>query len=97
MPGATATMLLTLDTMLGMLNVQNPPNEGVQAPRGRLSMSVPAAAAFDILSTGPDVNRGYVLAGSALHMLDLASGAVSAPMPVANLPAAGIIDIAVMR
>ncbi|HZH47385.1 MAG TPA: DUF4394 domain-containing protein [Roseococcus sp.] len=97
MPGATATMLLTLDTMLGMLNVQNPPNEGVQAPRGRLSVSVPATAAFDILSNGPDANRAYVLAGGALHMLDLASGALSAPMPVANLPAAGIIDIAVMR
>ena len=97
MQGATATMLLTLDSMLGMLNVQNPPNEGVQAPRNRLSTSVPATAAFDIVSTGPDANRGYVLAGSALHLLDLASGALSAPMPVANLPSAGVIDIAVMR
>lgn len=97
MPGTTATMLLTLDSMLGMLNVQNPPNDGVQAPRGRLSASVPATAGFDILTTGPDANRGYVLAGSALHTLDLASGALSAPMPVANLPASGVIDIAVMR
>lgn len=97
MGGATATMLLTLDSTLGMLNLQNPPNDGVQAPRGRLSTGVPATAGFDILSTGPDSNRGYVLADGALHMLDLASGTLTAAMPVANLPQAGVIDIAVMR
>jgi hypothetical protein len=94
MQGATATMLLTLDSVLGMLNVQNPPNEGVQAPRGRLSMSVPATAAFDIVSVGPNMNRGYVLAGGALHLLDLSSGALTAVGNVANLPSAGVIDIA---
>jgi hypothetical protein len=97
MQGATATMLLTLDSVLGMLNVQNPPNEGVQAPRGRLSMSVPATAAFDIVSVGPNMNRGYVLAGGALHLLDLSSGALTAVGNVANLPSAGVIDIAVMQ
>lgn len=97
MQGATATTLLTLDSVLGMLNVQNPPNDGVQAPRGRLSASVPATAAFDIVPGGPNMNRGFVLAGGTLHMLDLASGALTSVGTVANLPSSGVIDIAVMQ
>jgi hypothetical protein len=97
MPGTTSTMLLTLDSALGQLNMQNPPNEGVQVPRARLSMSVPPAASLDILSTGPEANQGFVMAGGALHMLDLASGALTTAGAVANLPAAEIIDIAAMR
>lgn len=97
MSGTTATTLLTLDSALGQLNVQNPPNEGVQVPRARLSMSVPPAASLDILSTGPDANQGFVMAGGALHMLDLASGTLTTAGPVANLPASEIIDIAVIR
>lgn len=95
--GTTATMLLTLDTTLGALNLQNPPNDGVQAPRARLSMAVPPGAAFDILSTGADQNQGILVAGGALHMLNLQDGRIETRGPVANLRAVDVIDVTAMR
>ena len=95
--GTTATTLLTLDTTLGSLNLQNPPNDGVQAPRARLSTALPPGAAFDILSSGADQNTGFVLANGALHVLGLMDGRVETRGPVANLPAADVIDITAMR
>lgn len=96
MTGATATMLLTIDSSTNSLNVQNPPNDGVQAPRARLSTQVPANVAFDILSDGTN-NMGFVMAGSTLHALDLTS-AVLTPRGNVTLPrGASVIDIAAMR
>ena len=94
--GATATMLLTIDTSTNMLNLQSPPNDGVQAPRNRLSITVPPLVAFDILSDGT-ANTGYVLAGNALHLLDLTSGALTARGNVTLPRGAEVIDIAAMR
>ncbi|MDB5412844.1 MAG: hypothetical protein JWR10_1179 [Rubritepida sp.] len=96
MQGATATMLLTIDAAQNSLNVQNPPNDGVQTPRARLSMQMPAGVAFDILSEGTN-NMGYVMAGNTLHTLDLASGALTARGTVTLPRGAEIIDIAAMR
>jgi hypothetical protein len=96
--GRQGTMLLTLDTLTGTLNVQNPPNDGVQAPRAPLSMSLPPGTAFDILAEGADGNVGFLFAGGALHRIDLQSGVVSGTTRVANVPqTAEIIDIAAMR
>lgn len=94
--GATATMLLTIDSSTNALNVQNPPNDGVQAPRARLSMPVPASIALDILSDGTN-NWGFVMAGSTLHALDLASGALTPRGTVALPRGTSLIDIAAMR
>lgn len=94
--GATATMLLTIDPSTNSLNLQNPPNDGVQAPRARLSMQVPATVALDILSDGTN-NWGFVMAGSTLHALDLASGALTARGNVALPRGTTLIDIAAMR
>lgn len=96
MTGATATMLLTIDTASNSLNVQNPPNDGVQAPRARLSMQVPANVALDILSDGTN-NWGFVMAGGALHSLDLASGALNSRGDVTMPRGTSVIDIAAMR
>ncbi|WP_424811484.1 DUF4394 domain-containing protein [Roseococcus sp. YIM B11640] len=96
MQGATATQLLTIDTSQNALNVQNPPNDGVQAPRARLSAQVPASVAFDILSDGTN-NWGFVMAGSTLHSLDLTTGALT-PRGTVTLPrGANVIDLAAMR
>ncbi len=94
--GATATMLLTIDTSQNTLNVQNPPNDGVQAPRARLSAQVPAGVAFDILSDGT-ANTGYVMAGNTLHTLDVMTGALTARGTVTLPRGAEVIDIAAMR
>lgn len=94
--GATATMLLTIDTSTNSLNVQAPPNDGVQTARARLSMQVPASVALDILSDGTN-NWGFVMAGNTLHALDLTSGALTRRGTVALPRGTSLIDIAAMR
>jgi hypothetical protein len=94
MAGATATMLLTIDAVLGQLNLQAPPNDGVQQMRGRIGTGIPATAAFDILSEGT-TNTAYLLAGGVLHTLNLENGTPTPLGPVAGT--AEVIDIAVMR
>lgn len=96
MAGATATMLYTIDTLTRSLNLQAPPNDGVQQPRGEVSASLPAAVAFDILNEGTD-NTAMLLAGGTLHTVDLQSGKAMPTGVVTGLPAAEVIDIAVMR
>ncbi|WP_431304871.1 DUF4394 domain-containing protein [Sediminicoccus sp. BL-A-41-H5] len=94
--GATATTLYTLDTLQNALNVQAPPNDGVQAPRAPLSTPLPTGVAFDILTEGTS-NTAFLLAGGTLHTLNLADGAVSPRGAVTGLPVMEVIDIAVLR
>ncbi|WP_458096158.1 DUF4394 domain-containing protein [Roseomonas sp. WA12] len=94
MAGATATMLLTIDAVLGQLNLQAPPNDGVQQMRGRIGTGIPATSAFDILSEGT-TNTAYLLVGGILHTLNLENGTPTPLGPVAGT--AEVIDIAVMR
>ncbi len=94
MAGATATALYTIDTLVGALNLQAPPNDGVQQPKGMLGTGVPAGVAFDILAEG---NRGFVLAGGTLHMVNLETGALAAAGAVQGLPPSEVIDITAMR
>ena len=96
MAGATATTLYTIDTLQNALNVQAPPNDGVQAPRARISAQLPSGVALDILSEGT-TNTAYLLTGTTLHTLNLADGVVATRGAVMGLPAAEVIDIAAMR
>lgn len=96
-PGAPATALYTIDTMLGSFNLQAPPNDGVQQSRGMVGMTLPPGVAFDILPDGQGGNMGFVLAGGTLHGIDLANGRMSALGAVTGLPAAEVLDIAAMR
>jgi hypothetical protein len=96
MAGATATSLYTFDTFLRTYNVQAPPNDGVQAPRGTLP-DLPAGVAFDILANGQGGNMGYLLAAGTLHSVALETGAPTALGAVTGLPQSEIIDIAAMR
>ncbi len=95
--GVQATALYTLDTLAGAFNLQAPPNDGVQQPKGMFGMSLPPGTAFDILAGEAGANRGIVLAGGALHGLNLETGGLSPVGEVAGLPAAEILDIAAMR
>ena len=97
MAGATATMLFTIDTLSKTLNLQAPPNDGVQQPKGEIAASLPAGVAFDILSDGAGGNGAWLLAGASLHKVDLASGKAMPGMPVAGLPQSEVIDIAAMK
>jgi len=98
MAGATATALYTIDTLVGAYNLQAPPNDGVQQPKGMMGAGVlPPGTAFDIASDGQGGNRGVVLAGTTLHGINLETGALTPMGPVSGLPATEVLDIAVMR
>ena len=97
MAGAKETMLYTVDSLSRMLNLQAPPNDGVQQPKGEIAASLPAGVAFDILSDGAGGNAALLLAGGMLHPLDLASGKAMPGMMVVGLPQAEVIDIAAMK
>jgi hypothetical protein len=94
--GQTATALFTFDPLVGSYNLQAPPNDGVQQPRGMAGVSLPPGIAFDILFDG-QANRGFLLAAATLYTVSLDTGALAALGPVAGLPAAEILDIAAMR
>lgn len=94
--GQTITSLYTLDPLVGSYNLQAPPNDGVQQPRGMLGASLPPGVAFDILFDGQS-NRGFLLALGTLHTVNVETGALAVAGPVAGLPAAEILDIAAMR
>lgn len=96
MAGATATTLYTIDTLQNALNVQAPPNDGVQAPRARIPAALPAGVAFDILTQGA-TNTAFLLTGTTLHTLNLADGAVTTLGAIIGLGATEVIDIAAMR
>lgn len=96
--GTQQTALLTIDSLSRTLNLQAPPNDGVQTPRGEVAASLPAGVAFDILADGQGNNRGFLLAERTLHDVDLQTGRATALGAVAGLPAgAEVIDIAAMR
>ncbi len=95
--GTQATALYTIDTLTRSFNLQAPPNDGVQQPRGQVAEMLPPGVAFDILPDGQGGNAGYLLAGRVLHMVNLETGAARAAGEVANLPAVEVIDIAAMR
>jgi hypothetical protein len=95
--GTKTTMLFTIDTLLRQLNLQAPPNDGVQQPKGEIAASLPAGVGFDILSDGQGGNQAFLLAGGSLHLVSLESGRAGPAMAVTNLPSAEVIDIAAMR
>lgn len=97
MAGATATALYTIDTLTRTFNLQAPPNDGVQQPRGEVASMLPPGVAFDILAGEGGVNMGFLLAGGTLHAVNLETGAATATGAVTGLPATEVIDIAAMR
>ncbi|MBL6076896.1 DUF4394 domain-containing protein [Belnapia sp. T18] len=95
--GATATMLFTVDTLTRSLNLQAPPNEGVQQPKGEVAPSLPGGVAFDIMPEAGGGNMAVLIAGSTLHHVDLSNGKATTVGQVTGLPQAEVIDIAVVQ
>lgn len=95
--GAQQTALYTVDTLARTLNLQAPPNDGVQQPKGELAAGLPAGVAFDILGDGQGGNAGWLLAAGTLHRVDLAAGRAAVAGTVTGLPVAEVIDIAAIQ
>ena len=75
----------------------DPPNDGVQQPKGMLGVGVPAGVAMDILPGEGGTNTAWVLVGGTLHTANLETGMLTAAGPVTGLPQAELLDIAAMR
>jgi hypothetical protein len=92
--GTQATSLYNVDLASSSLMLQNPPNDGVQQVVGMVANGLKNAA-MDIASDGKGGNTAYLLTGTTLHTVDLASGKPMTLGDVADLPG-NIIDIAVL-
>jgi opacity protein-like surface antigen len=95
--GATATALYTLDGVLSQLNVQMPPNDGVQVVRGTTSVRLGGDAVFDILAGEGGTNTSYIVAGGALHTINLENGMITTVGAISGLGDSPLLDIAAMR
>ena len=93
MVGAKETSLYTIDAVLGQINLQAPPNDGVQQPKKQLTGNLPRGIGFDILSDGAGGNTGYILAEGKLWQLAVADLALTPLGPVAGLPAGDVISL----
>ena len=93
---ADGTSLYTIDAATGALNLQNPPNDGTQQPVGPLADALPMVQGFDII-TGDDGDRPWLMAGGALHEVDLETGMATRVVAVEGIGDATVIDIAIMR
>lgn len=92
--GAKTTQLYTIDGGARVLNLQSPPNSGVQQVRGALGFEPGATLAFDIRSTGAD-DSGWLLTGDTLFAVDLSSGRAVETGRLAGLEEA-VVDMALL-
>jgi len=92
--GTKETALYTIDGKLAQLNLQAPPNDGVQKGKGLLGVPV-GTVAFDIKPGPNGANAAWLLAGGTLMQVDLATGKATAMGKLTGLPGT-IVDMAVL-
>ena len=83
--GTKETALFDIDTATGMLVKQAPPNDGILNSVGSLGVKVDGPIAFDIMSDGKGGNSAWLLAGGALHSVDLTTGAAKSVGAISGL------------
>ena len=93
--GTKETALYNIDAANGMLVKQAPPNDGILNTVGALGVKVDGPIAFDIVSDGKGGNAAWLLAGGALHSVDLATGAAKAVGQIKGL-SGSISDMAIL-
>jgi outer membrane protein assembly factor BamB len=91
-----ATTLYNLDTATGTLVTQAPPNDGILNTVGSLGIPVTGAVAFNIVSSGPDQNAGWLVAGGSLYSVDLKTGKATMAGKISGLNGT-LTDIAWMN
>lgn len=93
--GTKETTLFDIDAGTGTLVRQAPPNDGILNTIGSLGIKIEGSVAFDIWSDGKGGNAAWLLAGGALHTVDLASGGATKVAPIAGLKGR-VMDFAVL-
>lgn len=93
--GTKETALYDIDVTTGSLVKQAPPNDGILNTIGALGVKLDGGVAFDIVADGNGGNQGWLMVGTELYSVDLASGAAKSAGSIAGL-AGKLQDIAVM-
>jgi hypothetical protein len=75
--GTQATSLYNIDMATNSLVMQAPPNDGVLNTVGALGLTLSGPVAFNIVAAQPDRNEAWLVAGGALHAVDLKTGKAS--------------------
>jgi hypothetical protein len=92
--GTKETTLFDIDSGTGALVKQAPPNDGTLNTVGSLGVKVDGPVAFDIWSDGTK-NEAWLLAGGALHSVDLATGAAKSAGAIKDAKGS-ITDMAIL-
>lgn len=93
--GSKETVLYDIDMTHGVLVRQAPPNDGVLNTIGPLGVKLDKMAAFDISSDGKGANAAWLMSGSTLYSVDLATGKATQAAKIEGI-SGRIMDIAVM-
>lgn len=76
------TAMYDIDAGLNALLQQTAPNDGTLATIGSLGVTLEGPVAMDVATTADGTNTAWVAALGGLHMLDLATGAVSGTVEI---------------
>jgi Domain of unknown function (DUF4394) len=93
--GTKETALYDIDVAAGTLVKQAPPNDGILNTVGPLGIKLDGPVAFDISSDGKGGNAAWLMAGSELFSVDLATGKATSAAKISGVTGK-IIDIAIM-
>ncbi|NOT46570.1 MAG: DUF4394 domain-containing protein, partial [Acidobacteria bacterium] len=97
-PGTTTTTLYDIDSGLGILAIQNPPNNGTLNTVGRLGVNITGEAGLDISTGNNTALAAFNIQGtssSSLYTVNLSTGAATIIGPIGG--GAVIRDIAIAR
>ena len=95
--GTKETGLYTIDPMLSSFNTQAPPNDGVQNMKGAIATKLPYGLGFDIQTDDKGGNWGWLVAGEALHTVNIAEAKIAMAGPITGLGGAEIVSVAVKK
>jgi Domain of unknown function (DUF4394) len=93
--GTKETALYDIDVAAGVLVKQAPPNDGILNTVGPLGIKLDGPLAFDIAADGKGGNAAWLMAGTELFSIDLATGKATSAAKISGVKGK-IIDIAIM-
>lgn len=93
--GTKETALYDIDMANGTLVKQAPPNDGILNTVGALGVALDGGVAFDIAADGKGGNSAWLMVGTSLYSVDLATGKATSAMTISGL-SGRLTDIAVM-
>ena len=95
--GTKETALYTFDPRLGQVNLQAPPNDGVQQPKANAGMALPYGVGFDFLTDANGGNWGFVVAGGKLHTYSVADAKLTTVGAINGLTWTDVLGIAATK